>query len=257
MTTLDEKIREQLSAWMDGELPADEARFLERRLANEPELREQWHRMQLASSCMKGHALRLMPGSVAAAITLANAEAVVRPATGRPWLGWAVAASVALLALVVVPNWKGDADVASVPVATQPSAPAQRDPVASPVFNPTPASADLVASGGSGAEATPPATTTSAPTAPNLPAAPVVASDVADASQSPTDFPLVLPNGRQNWPRATLANGGNDPALEAYLIRHNQMMGDGGLSGFVPYVDVVTSEPQSTSDASEEGEANR
>ena len=31
MTTLDETICEQLSAWMDGELPADEARFLERR----------------------------------------------------------------------------------------------------------------------------------------------------------------------------------------------------------------------------------
>ena len=56
MTTLDENIREQLSAWMDGELPADEARFLERRLANEPALRAHWQRLQLASSCIKGHA---------------------------------------------------------------------------------------------------------------------------------------------------------------------------------------------------------
>ena len=36
--TRDDALREQLSAWMDGELPADEARFLERRLSHDPVL---------------------------------------------------------------------------------------------------------------------------------------------------------------------------------------------------------------------------
>jgi len=257
MTTLDEKIREQLSAWMDGELPADEARFLERRLANEPELREQWHRMQLASSCMKGQTLRLMPRSVASAVAVALVEPAAQPAASRRWLGWAVAASVALLAVVTVPNWQGDSVSAPVPVAAQPATSGRGDPEAAPVLNATPASADLVASRDSGPGTSVPVASDPSMPVRSPPSAPVVVSNVADGSQSPPDFPLVVPNGSQNWPRSPLATGGNDPALEAYLIRHNQMMGDGGLSGFVPYVDVVTNDPQSNSDASEEGEANR
>jgi negative regulator of sigma E activity len=35
MTDLDDHICEQLSAWMDGALPAAEARFLERRLQHD------------------------------------------------------------------------------------------------------------------------------------------------------------------------------------------------------------------------------
>jgi len=188
MTTLDEKIREQLSAWMDGELPADEARFLERRLANEPELRAQWERMQLASSCMKGQGLRLMPRSVATGVAAAISAPDAAATTRRPWLGWAVAASVAVLALVVVPNWTGDAVPASVPVATQPAAPGPTDPQGNPVLNATPASADLVASADSGAGSPVPATPASPIPAQDPPAAPVVASNVADAGQSPSDF---------------------------------------------------------------------
>jgi negative regulator of sigma E activity len=62
MTELDETTCEQLSAWMDGALPAGEARFLERRLAHDPALRAKWERMQLASSCLRGHEVRPMPG---------------------------------------------------------------------------------------------------------------------------------------------------------------------------------------------------
>ena len=61
-------------------------------------------------------------------------------------------------------------------------------------------------------------------------------------SQSPTDFPLV-DTGQKRWPRSALVSAGNDPALEAYLVRHNQMLANDGLSGFVPYVDVVASSP--------------
>ena len=40
MNAIDPKLLEQLSAWMDGELPADEARFLQRRLRNDVALRD-------------------------------------------------------------------------------------------------------------------------------------------------------------------------------------------------------------------------
>jgi hypothetical protein len=60
-------------------------------------------------------------------------------------------------------------------------------------------------------------------------------------SQSPVDFPLVETAVQKSWPRSPLA-AGNDPAMEAYLVRHNQMLAPDGLGGFVPYVDVVSSD---------------
>ena len=64
------------------------------------------------------------------------------------------------------------------------------------------------------------------------------------ASQSPTEFPLVDSGDERSWPRSRCSAARNDPALEAYLVRHNQMLANDGLGGFVPYVDVVaTSEP--------------
>ena len=150
MTTLDEKICEQLSAWMDGELPADEARFLERRLANEPPLRARWERMQLAASCLKGHALRPMPATLVAQVAAAIAEPTVATRTRRPWLGWAVAASVALLAVVFVPDWNGGAGP-TVPAVAQTAPMNTGSTDAVPVFVPSPSSADLVARSDNGA----------------------------------------------------------------------------------------------------------
>ena len=70
---LDETLRAQLCAWMDGELPADETRFFERRLASDPALRAAWERMQLASACLKGHAFRPMPNALAEGVAAALA----------------------------------------------------------------------------------------------------------------------------------------------------------------------------------------
>lgn len=253
MTTLDETICEQLSAWMDGELPADEARFLERRLANEPELRARWERMQLASSCLKGQSLRKMPATLAANVAAAIAEPAVVERTRRPWLGWAVAASVALLAVAVVPSWLGGG--LSGPVVAQSTNDAGA-PVDEPVFIASPSSADLVATE-AGTVVVPPRSSGSPPVAPRIGSSPnVVASSTSTGAQSPSDFPLAAVNDGKAWPRSPLSAGGNDPALEAYLIRHNQMMGDDGLSGFVPYVDVVTNESPAA-DAGGEGEGTR
>ena len=58
-----DSLSEQLSAFMDGELPEAEARFLRRRLEHDAELRSKWERLHLAAACMKGHPLRVMsPG---------------------------------------------------------------------------------------------------------------------------------------------------------------------------------------------------
>ena len=51
---------EQLSAFMDGELPDAEARFLLRRLENDAGLRAAWERMQLASACVRAQAWQPM-----------------------------------------------------------------------------------------------------------------------------------------------------------------------------------------------------
>ena len=258
MTTLDENIREQLSAWMDGELPADEARFLERRLANEPALRAHWQRLQLASSCMKGHALRPMPASLAERVSLAIAGPDAAATARRPWLGWAVAASVAILAIVLVPTWGGEAQR---PRRRRSRRNRRRRSMAMPCPTPCWFRRRL--------RPTSSRAKTACPTRPipgNLRPRPrpgcrrerrLSPRAGAASGQSPSDFPLVVPNGSQNWPRSPLSASGNDPALEAYLIRHNQMMGDDGLSGFVPYVDVVANDPQANAEANAEGEANR
>ncbi|HEX5694342.1 MAG TPA: sigma-E factor negative regulatory protein, partial [Arenimonas sp.] len=96
MTDIDKSLLEQLCAWMDGELPADEARFLQRRLQNDPALRAQWERWQLASACLRGQPVRTMPAELGERIAGAVAAEPTRP--GRwPWVaGLAAAVLVAV-----------------------------------------------------------------------------------------------------------------------------------------------------------------
>ena len=246
MNTSDDIIREQLSAWMDGELPESEARFLERRLANDADLRRQYERLQLASSCLKGQALRPMPATLAHGIA-ASLEAAPASTKRSSLIRWSVAASVALLAVLFVPGLMrsgtstGTAGIAATP-ATAPA-----NLVA------TPASADLVAlpvAGNGTAEIA-----SESAIAASAPASAAQSLMVADAafsrqesplpldSQSPEDFPLVENAVQKSWPRSPLATG-SDPALEAYLVRHNQMMANDSLNSFIPYVDVVTSDKE-------------
>lgn len=255
---LDETIRAQLCAWMDGELPADEARFLERRLATDTELRRAWERMQLASACLKGHAFRPMPEAMAEGVAAALAST---PAKKAFWWGHAVAASVVLLAVAIVPQVLKSPDRGDIadPALFATSVPTNA--VA------TPASADLVAMA-------PPATTVAATPAATPATATHPAAAATDtvrlalgttpalresplpltASQSPADFPLV-DTGAKSWPKSPLSSQANDPALEAYLVRHNQMLAGDSLGGFVPYVDVVANEPNDAGDAADADEA--
>lgn len=241
-----DRAREQLSAWLDGELPEAEARFLLRRLEHDLALRQAWSRMQLAASCLRNQPLRPMSPGLHARVAAALAtEAIHGAGARRPrrW-HWAAAASVAALAVLLAPRFGADRgpDLASI---TQPRTVASL------------AAADLVTRQG----AAPAAATQANVVARAAVASPVVAAQhiplLADASrapapaatqesplpldaQSPADFPLAQ-TGNKRWPRSQLAIEGNDPALEAYLVRHNQMIASDGLSGFVPYVDVVSS----------------
>ena len=65
---LDQRHREQLSALVDGELGADEARFLLRRMEHDPELAGCQERWQLLGDVMRGQARRWR-----------------RPASAPPW----------------------------------------------------------------------------------------------------------------------------------------------------------------------------
>lgn len=141
--------REQLSALMDGALPADETRFLLRRLKHDESLAQCWERWRLSAEVMRGLApARRLPTDFASRVAAslrgeqadgealhagASAKAVATGAhaarTGT-WLRWgggaAVAASLAVVALMSKPAVVGSpgnfADTAAVAVAdTQPS----------------------------------------------------------------------------------------------------------------------------------------
>lgn len=101
---------EQLSAFADGELTPAEAELLLARLAREPKLRDRWERYHAIGESLRGglpvHYPRELAARVAAAI---EPEAVHRgngaSRAGRftmPLLGAAIAASVAVMGVLVV-----------------------------------------------------------------------------------------------------------------------------------------------------------
>lgn len=114
MSPTDPNLLEDLSAWMDGELPPDQARFLERRLAGDPVLRARYERWQLAAAGLRGERLRLMPDGLADEIAVAVA-AESRPARRR-W-HWAAGAAAAALALALLPGLLGTGNSPGLPPA--------------------------------------------------------------------------------------------------------------------------------------------
>ena len=253
MTQVPDDIVEQLSAYMDGELPEAEARFLRRRLEHDAALREAWSRMQLASQCLRGQPWRMVdeafPGRVAQALA-----GSAPGGTRRPWLRWAMAASVAALALLMAPRLMQQQAAPEATIAETPAPVADR-------LVPTPGAADLVALR---APTAPPAAVPLVDEPPEAPSestlvAAIAPSDRASprplenpAGDSPTEFPLVESAEARRWPRSELVGASSDPAIEAYLVRHNQMVANDGLGGFVPYVDVVANgQPAAAADAEE------
>ena len=146
--------REQLSAMMDGELSADEAKFLLRRMEHDDALADCWQRWQLVGDALRGEVDRALPADFSRRVGRAIADDLAAAAVGEvhavaahgnargPLLRWgggaALAASVALAALIGTrmlspPNPLSSASTASsaVPmVAPMPMLPTQTPPLA-------------------------------------------------------------------------------------------------------------------------------
>ena len=245
MTIPTETLAEQLSAFMDGELPEAEARFLRRRLEHDEELRCKWARMHVSSACMKGQPWQPMPAALSGRVAAGLAGAVAVPAE-RPLLRWAMLASVAALAVLFVPRLVNQGERAPAAISASASGPAVDHILASP------ASADLVALRPA-SDPAPRADRAVAGSAASVsdfikgnPGATAQESPLPLSAQSPTEFPLLDSASKRSWPRSELIAGANDPAIEAYLVRHNQMLANDGLGGFVPYLDVVARDPSAT-----------
>lgn len=218
MTPIEPALLEQLCAWMDGELPADEARFLERRLQNEPALRAQFERWQLASACLRGQPVRLMPLAVSAGITQAM-DAAGTPARRARW-PWVASAAAAILVAWMLPQGPAVGpmqDGLDDPPALASAAPTQPGPA------------------NTGEPGTVVSTDPAAPATPVLPV---------------SEFPLARGSTPKPWPRSPL--GPDAAAMQDYLVRHNALMAEDGLAGFMPYVDVVAHGAQALSPAPEE-----
>jgi sigma-E factor negative regulatory protein RseA len=197
---MNDRIHEQLSALMDGELERDETRFLLKRLASDHELPLRWSRYHVVRQTLRHQQGPALPLDFAARVMhRIDDEAVVRGAAGAPWLRWgaggAIAASVAVAALVLTRPAidQGGGGLATTRTASLQVAPINVAPVAA-----TSSSSDF----------RPPLL------APNAPVETAPVSFGSDLSQ-----PLA-----------------GDPRLQTYFSRHYQAVGGGGQSAFVPYV---------------------
>lgn len=108
---MSEQIREQISAFLDGELPAAERALLLQRLARDPTLRAQWGRYQLIHDALHkglpdkvniGLADRVMAELESAPAYQGGVQTTALGRFFKPLAGLAVAASVAVVAVVAV-----------------------------------------------------------------------------------------------------------------------------------------------------------
>lgn len=197
---MNEQLKQQVSALMDGELGRDEARFLHKRLENDAALRDDWARWHCVRDSLQGRTLHWGDGDFVARVAQAIENEAV-PA--RHWLqgglrwaaGAAVAASVAVVALMSLPAVQdGRNETASV--AAQPVTPA-----------PAPA---LVASSG------------------------LSESDLRP-SLAPVAHSVSATQGIPLSPAVQI-----DPRVEAWLIRHNAATAQPGQDSFVPFIPVLS-----------------
>jgi len=106
---MSEQIREQVSAFLDGELPNSETELLLKRLTRDAELRESFGRYALIGDALRGPARGLLTKGFSARVNLAidgEPAAILGPVAQdraprwwRPLAGVAVAAGVAVVAV--------------------------------------------------------------------------------------------------------------------------------------------------------------
>ena len=108
---MSEQIREQVSAFLDGELPGSEMELLLKRLTRDTELRDSFGRYALIGDSMRGGGqVRLSRGFAERVISAIDGEPPVAlaqrsrstPRWWRPLAGAAVAASVAVVAVIAL-----------------------------------------------------------------------------------------------------------------------------------------------------------
>jgi sigma-E factor negative regulatory protein RseA len=109
---MSEQIREQVSAFLDGELPSSETELLLKRLTRDGELREGFGRYALIGEAIRGGNHKLMARGFAARVNFAiDGEPVQAngpvprlraPRWWRPFAGAAVAAGVAAIAVLAL-----------------------------------------------------------------------------------------------------------------------------------------------------------
>jgi len=123
---------EHLSSLMDGELSRETSLFLTRRLASDEDLCETWERFHLIRDCIRQPGSKQVVTGLSAKLNV-SLEAEAPPSISswqtRRWLkpvsGLAIAASVALMAIVVTAPQQGvipgpEGDTASLTPANQP-----------------------------------------------------------------------------------------------------------------------------------------
>ncbi len=133
---MSDQIREQVSAFLDGELPSSESELLLKRLTRDAELRESFGRYALIGETLRGASRAPVSRGFAARVNRAidgePATAIpqgARAAHGRWWrpvAGAAVAAGVAAVAVVALQQRAVAPGVhAALPVIAQSAKPAQ------------------------------------------------------------------------------------------------------------------------------------
>src|SRR6478672_4515329 len=221
--------REQLSALMDGALPADETRFLLRRLQHDASLAECWERWRLGGEVMRGLApAQRLPADFATRVAMALQQdgqqpiAAVPPAHKPAWLRWgggvAMAASLAVVVGLIARQPVADSgsaaptpQVAAVsPAAARAPGPSIPEP-SKPI--PTPAAGDgVVAATAIAAAVVRPVRSRSTQTARATPA-PIREGDVQLAA---ANLPISAPQPdivTRPWPRSVLPQYAGNNAL--------------------------------------------
>jgi sigma-E factor negative regulatory protein RseA len=109
---MSEQIREQVSAFLDGELPDTETELLLKRLTRDGELRESFGRYALIGEALRGSSADVLTKGFAGRVNLAidgepaqtsaPAAQTHAPRWWRPLVGVSVAASVATVAIVAL-----------------------------------------------------------------------------------------------------------------------------------------------------------
>jgi sigma-E factor negative regulatory protein RseA len=109
---MSEQIREQVSAFLDGELPDSETELLLKRLTRDGELRESFGRYALIGEALRGGGSQILTRSFSSRVNLAidgepaqapaHAQLAREPRWWRPIAGVTVAAGVAAVAIVAL-----------------------------------------------------------------------------------------------------------------------------------------------------------